>query len=75
MSSYNFYYCPQCGSPYILISKFNIYCPLCGLSYNKKQIDRISEDNLLTKDELEGIIDVLKTMNKNKLKPLEKLKS
>ncbi len=75
MSYYNFYYCPQCGSSYILISKFNIYCPLCGLSYNIKQIDSISEDNLLTKDELEGIIDVFNTMKKDKLKPLDKLKS
>ena len=75
MSHYNFYYCPQCGSPYILISKLNIYCPLCEFSYNKKQSDRINDDNLLTKDELEGIIDVLKTMGKNKLKTLEKLKS
>ena len=75
MSYYNFYYCPQCGSPYILISRLNVYCPLCGLSYTEKQSDSIDEENLLTKDELEGIVDVLKTMSKNKLKTLEKLKS
>lgn len=69
------YYCPQCGSPYILISKLNIYCPLCGLSYNKKQIKSLNEENLLANEELEGIVDVFKRMSKNKLDALKSIKS
>ena len=75
MSSTNLYYCPQCGNPYILISKFNIYCPLCGLSYSKKQIEGLSKDNVLANEELEGILEIFKTMSKNKVDTLKKLKS
>jgi len=75
MSSNNLSYCPQCGNPYILISKLNIYCPSCGLSYSKKQIESLGEDNILANEELEGIIKIFEKMGKNKLDALKKLKS
>lgn len=74
MSSHNLYFCPQCGNPYILISKVNIYCPLCGLSYSKKQIKNINKKNLLANEELEGIFNVFKEMSKDKLETLKKIK-
>ncbi len=74
MSHQNLYYCPQCGSPYILISKYNIYCPLCGLSYNKKRIEDTNKEKLLANEELEGIWNVFKTMIKIDNDSLKKLK-
>jgi len=75
MSFHNLYYCPRCGSPYILISKYNIYCSLCGLSYNKKQIEKMNDENILANEEIEGIFDIFKTLSKKKLDILNKLKS
>lgn len=74
MSNQNLYYCPHCGSSYILISKYNIYCPLCGLSYSKKQIENISKENLLANEELEGIMHIFKTFSKNNHDVQKKLK-
>jgi uncharacterized Zn finger protein (UPF0148 family) len=74
MSIQNLYYCPHCGSSYILISKYNIYCPICGLSYSKKQIENIIRENLLANEELEGIMHIFKTFSKYNLDALKKMK-
>jgi uncharacterized Zn finger protein (UPF0148 family) len=50
------YHCPRCQSPRVYETESTIYCPHCKLTFDKKMMDELEDEDMMANEELEGII-------------------
>ena len=53
------YHCPRCQSPQVNEELSTIYCPHCKLTFDKKMMDELEDEDVLANEELEGIVRTL----------------
>jgi hypothetical protein len=54
--------CPHCGGSFLVISEWKAYCLSCRLSFNRKLLEKIAPENVLSDEELEAITKSLAAM-------------
>ena len=57
--------CPRCGSEFVVIAEEKVYCLRCRLIFSLSVSNRISPENILADDELEGIAEIITSMKSN----------
>lgn len=55
----NPYHCPRCQSSRVHEELSTIYCPHCKLTFDKKMMGELKDENILANEELEGIVRTL----------------
>jgi len=53
-----FYHCPRCQSFKVKEQEKTIFCPECELTFDKKFLQILKDEDILANEELEGVIDV-----------------
>jgi len=53
-----FYHCPRCKSFRLKVLKTSVFCSSCKLTFNKKSLKILKDEEILANEELKGIIDV-----------------
>ena len=53
------YYCPRCQSRDVIDYGDFIHCLNCELDFNKELIGQIDDEDILSRQELGGIVDAL----------------
>ena len=53
------HHCPRCQSFLVKELERSIYCPACELTFDKKFLRVLRDEDILANEELEGIIDVV----------------
>lgn len=53
------YHCPRCKDINVWELDKYIYCPQCALTFNKTQLNKFRDSEILSTEELEKIIKVL----------------
>lgn len=56
------YSCPHCGGYFLVITDRKLYCMTCRLTFNREILDKITPENVLSEQELDGVVKVLTTM-------------
>jgi len=51
------YYCPKCKSKEIMEFGNSVYCSECDLEFSKDFIGKIEDSNVLSNQELNGVLD------------------
>lgn len=59
------YSCPNCRGYFLVITDRKIYCMNCRLTFNRAIVDKITPENVLSEQEVEGVVKVLTTMFNN----------
>ena len=54
------HHCPRCQSLRVEERERSIYCPRCELTFDKKFLRVLRDEDILASEELEGIIDIFK---------------
>jgi protein-arginine kinase activator protein McsA len=62
MDSKRLFYCPHCGSTFLIISEKKLYCLCCRLTFSRTIIEKIAPETLLTDEELEAITNSLASL-------------
>lgn len=62
MDSKRLFYCPHCGSTYLVISEKKLYCLRCRLTFSRTIVEKIAPENILTDEELEAITNSLTSL-------------
>lgn len=52
------YYCPRCHSFQVIVNVTDIFCFNCKLTFDKKFLQLLEDEDILANEELEGIIDI-----------------
>jgi len=53
-----FYHCPRCKSFRVKVLKTSVFCSSCKLTFDKKSLKILRDEEILANEELKGIIDV-----------------
>jgi len=53
-----YYHCPRCQSFEVKVHKTNVFCSSCKLTFDKKFLKILEDEDILANEELEGIVDV-----------------
>ena len=61
------YHCPACKNEEIIESDKSIHCPHCKLDFEKEFLGVIDDENILSQQELGGIIDAFDDEDKKKM--------
>ena len=51
------YHCPRCQSFQVIVNVTDVFCFSCKLTFNKKFLQFLDDEDILANEELEGIID------------------
>lgn len=61
------YHCPACKNEEVIEFNDHIHCPHCKLDFNKRFLNVIDDENVLSRQELGGVIDAFDDEDKKKL--------
>jgi len=53
-----YYHCPRCQSFQLKIRDTSVFCSSCKLTFDKKSLKILKDEDILANEELKGIIDV-----------------
>jgi len=53
------HHCPRCQSLRVEEREKSIYCPACELTFDKKFLRVLMDEDILANEELEGMLDVV----------------
>lgn len=53
-------YCPRCQTYLVYTTENKILCPSCRLAFNKDVFGVLNDENILSDQEISGILDSLK---------------
>jgi hypothetical protein len=53
------YHCPRCQSFQVIVNATEVFCFNCRLTFDKKFLQLLDDEDILANEELEGIIDIL----------------
>jgi len=53
-----YYHCPRCQSFRVKEDGKSVFCPKCELTFDKKLLKILDDEDILANEELEGIVDI-----------------
>ncbi len=61
------FHCPACKNEDIIEFTDHIHCPICNLDYDKEFLGVMDDENMLSRQELGGIVNAFDDEDKKKM--------